>query len=275
MRALIVFMSFVTFHVGCSLDSKYFEPRKTDSYTLGYSVIPQSQVEEVSFTSNGETIYGVFAKAASVGATTKTILYFHGDDKDIDKFWPRVESLYKLGNLNVFIFDYQGYGKSTGSPSLSDIKINSEDALTYLKTRADVNDDRIVYYAYSLGAVFAFDLATKVEMPFAMITESAPASSDQMVRSSVSVGIPGSFFFNETFDNLELVDEITSPILLIHGEEDDTVPFKDNGSPMFDEANEPKSTLKVLNAGHSDVIDVLTEATYLETIQTFFSDNNL
>lgn len=258
----------------CSLDDRYFNPRKTDAYTLGYSIIPQSQVEQVSFSSNGNTIYGVFAKAASLGANTKTILYVHGNDKDIDKFWPRIEYLYPLG-INILIYDFQGYGKSTGNPSLAGIQQNTRDALAYLKTRSDVNATKIILYAFSLGGIFALDLAANTKMPLAIITENIPASSDAMVKTRLRIGVPSSFLFNETFDNLGNVHKVTAPILMFHSRKDQTVPFRGNADALFDAAREPKTTVPVDEGTHSDLITVLGVDEYRSQIQRFFASNGL
>src|SRR5688572_14823034 len=133
---------------GCSVDDRYFDPLKTDAYILGFDVIPQSRVEEVSFTSNGNLIFGIFVQAESVdtGATTTavTILYNHGNSDNIDNYCDNLELLEPL-DYNLFIYDYQGFGKSTGSPTLSDSYQNAEDALAFLKTRPEVDPTQIAF----------------------------------------------------------------------------------------------------------------------------------
>ena len=256
---------------GCSLDGEYFDARQVSSYQLaGATNIPTAQVEQVTFTSNGNTIHGVFVKAATFEATTNTIIYFHGDDKDIDKYWSnRVDALYPLG-ANVFIFDYQGFGRSTGKSSLSALRQNSRDALAYVLTRADVNATRIIYYGFSLGGIFAIDLAV-ARTPYALITENAPSSSDAVVHNTIRLGLPGSFFFNETFDNLEKIGKVQAPVLLMSAENDETAPFEGNGKLLFEAARQPKTTVKVAGAGHSDVITRLGQGPYRTLIQNFLS----
>lgn len=254
----------------CSLDQKYFNPRKTDAYTLS-STIPH---EEVSFTSNGNTIYGVFSKAAAATSETTTIMYIHGDDKDIDKFWPRIEYLYPLG-VNVFIYDFQGYGKSTGEPSLADIKKNTEDAFAYLKTRSDVNPEKIVFYAFSLGGIFALHLSANGKAPAAIITEAIPASTEAAVRAAIRMAVPASFLFDETFNNVENVKKTSVPLLMFHGTNDETLPYKYHAEELFAAAKEPKTTITVSGAGHSDLITVFGLDNYRASIQEFLRKNNL
>ncbi|PIR22828.1 MAG: hypothetical protein COV44_06625 [Deltaproteobacteria bacterium CG11_big_fil_rev_8_21_14_0_20_45_16] len=264
---------------GCSLDGEYFDARKTSSYSLNFETATTT-VEEVSFESNGRTIYGVLATAPTAleadSTSVPTILYFHGDDKDIDKYVSRLDTLLGLG-VNVFIFDFQGYGKSEGSSSLSAIKQNSADALTYLKTRNDkIDPDQIIYYGFSVGGIFALYTATQVEMPIGMITESIPASGDQSVRQNLKLGIPSSFMFDESFDNIPALKSITSPILMFHGTDDETISYNDHARFTFNAPIENlRTTIPVEGAGHSTVITTLGEAVYLQDILEFFAANGI
>lgn len=276
MKHLFFILSLVTGCSSCSLDDLYFEPRKTEAYTLRETVIPRAKTEEVQFSSNSETLYGVFVKPknTSFDSHTKTILYVHGDDKDIDKFWHRIEYLYPL-DMNLFIFDFQGYGRSTGKPSLKAIRQNTRDALTYLKSRSDVNSGKIIYYAFSLGGIFASDLAANTEAPLALITENIPASSNAMVRATLGIGIPSSFFFNETFDNITHLRKVSAPKLMMHSTQDETVPYEANAPAVFDAGPQPKTSLSVKNAGHSNLIESLGAEEYLKVIENFLETNAL
>ncbi len=259
--------------IGCSLDSEYFQATRVNSYTLGTEVIDSGNIDtSPTFTSNGQTLYGVFVTAKNgFNANTKTILYFHGRDKNIDKYWERVGHLYDL-DVNIFIFDYQGYGRSTGSPSLAGLRQNSRDALTYLKTRNDVNTDKIVFYAYSFGGIFALDVAANMEEPMGLITENIPANSEQILANSLTVKVPGSFVFDETFDSVKDMQGISAPKLMFHAKNDETVPFSHHARQIFKAASAPKTERPVENAKHSTLIDTLTENTYRDEITTFLND---
>lgn len=268
-RALVGFMAlFLT--SACSLDNEYFDPRRVSEYKLDTDL----DVEEIEFSSNGETLYAVYAPAPAPDANTISILYFHGDDQDIDKFLPRLERLAPIngGNVNLFIFDFQGYGKSTGSPSLAAIHQNSIDALATLLDQPEVNPELVVYYAFSLGGIFASRLAAETAQPFAFIGEAIPASSDRVIRGSLGFGFPSSFLFNETFNASSDLKKLTSPALLIHGDKDGTVPFKDHAPTLFkivEQNSELSQTQKVIGAGHSNVIETIGPANYVDLIDDF------
>jgi pimeloyl-ACP methyl ester carboxylesterase len=260
----------------CSLDDRYFDPKKTDHYELGFSVIPASRVQELSFSSNGNTLFGVFVTAASVANGTvsqaPTVLYAHGKDDNIDAFWERMEFLDPL-NYNLFIYDYQGYGKSSGEPSFEALRENSLDALNLVKSRSEVDNHRLIYYGYSLGGVFAIDLAANVQSPWVLILEAAPASSAALVKNGIQLGIPASFFFDENFDNIAEIKKISAPVLLFHGTIDDTVPFQFNAQELSEAANQPKSFVVVEGANHDDLPQILGLANYRSLIGNFVTNH--
>ena len=67
------------------------------------------------FTADGETLRGWFVP---VPAATRTMLFFHGNAGNISHRMEYLLMFYRLG-YNMFIFDYRGYGESSGSPSES------------------------------------------------------------------------------------------------------------------------------------------------------------
>jgi len=284
-KNLILFIFIGLSLTGCSLDKEYFDQTKTSAYSLSTDVIANNLREEVSFTSGTETLYGIFANPDGVNEATPaadriTIIYFHARDKNIDKYWPRVESLFKLNSnglpVNVFIFDYQGFGKSTGKPSIAALKRNSLAALNYVKSRADVNDDLIVYYAYSFGGIFAIDLGgNQNQIPAALITESIPHSAGRTVAIETGVQIPDSFLLNEGFNNYKSLKKIAAPTLMFHGQKDETVPYKKNFADLFSAARSPKESVIVPNGGHSDLIAKRGEDTYIDDIRDFLNANVL
>lgn len=256
----------------CSFDDRYFDATKTDNYVLSSNVIAASRVQEISIVSNQETIFGVFVKAALVAdgtlAEAPTILYSHGNSDNIQEYWERLEDLDGLG-YNMFIYDYQGFGKSTGSPSLEACRINAQDALNYLLSRGDVDHSKILYYGYSLGGVFSIQLAANVKSPWALVLEAAPASSAALAQNGVQVGLPSSFFFDESFDNLDDIHDVTAPVLLFHGTDDDEVPYDHNAEELAAAANNPKQFVKVQGADHENIPATLGESHYRDLIRQF------
>lgn len=253
---------------GCSLDSKYFSPKKTESYVLGYQIIPESSVEELSFSSQGETLYGVLVKSSSP-TRRPTLIYHQGYDKNIDNFWSRIEYIYPL-DYNIFIYDYQGFGKSTGSPTLNAVKLNAQSAWDYLLSRSDINTQEIHSYGYSMGGVFASHVAANHQKPKSLILEATPASTKALIKSTILVPLPPSFLFNESFDTVSDVSAANVDVLMLYSQADHRVHFGNNAIPMY-QATTRLEKFEVETALHRDIPTNQGLDRYREVLGNFIS----
>ncbi|MDH4211240.1 MAG: alpha/beta hydrolase [candidate division WOR-3 bacterium] len=249
-----------------SLDDFLYEPTTVDEY-LRYEdlvewgtrfIIPDSLVESVVLSSMGSRIYGFFVKGNpdSVANNSVTILYCHGRGENINRYWVRVEYLWEMG-FNVFIFDYQGYGMSEGSPSGEALFSDGREALTYVRTHPDVDTAKIVYYGWSLGTFVITYLAAEISHPASVILEAAIASATALLRDSGLLNLTGSYVVDADFDNEGRIADIGSPLLMMHGRADDYVVFDRHVPQIWDNAVEPKEFLWVEEAEHDDIPEVL------------------
>ncbi len=251
----------------CKLDSLLFNVKKLSSYTVSNRIIPDSAREFVSLKSRGNAIYGFFVKSGGADRDI-TILYCHGNRESIDPYWERVELLY-LGGYNVFIFDYEGFGMSEGECSEEALYADGRAALSYLRSRPDVNPKGIVLYGYSLGAVVAIDLAAQEFQPCALICESPFASGESMVQSGTLLDVPGSTVLTGEYDNAGKIRSAHAPFLLLHGTDDRFIDITENGQVIFDNANEPKKFIRVPGAGHTTVPWTMGVDGYLRALDDF------
>ena len=146
--------------VSCALDSNLFNPKEIESYQMPGNIIPTNLIEEVTLDSEGNKIFGIWISSNGERPGI-TILYCHGNKHNIDEYWDRVMLLHKLG-VNVFIFDYQGFGKSEGEASEEALFADSEAALEYVKSKAEYHSDSLCFYGYSLGNVASIYLAAEI-----------------------------------------------------------------------------------------------------------------
>jgi fermentation-respiration switch protein FrsA (DUF1100 family) len=246
------------------LDDFLFEPVKLEGEYLDSTAlaewecvdtIPDSLKELIVLPStDGNLIYGYYVACNSDSAAAKrvTILYCHGNSTNMNRYWKRVEYLWNMG-YNVFIFDYQGYGKSEGSPSGQALYDDGEAALNYVKSRTD----SIVYYGWSLGSYVATHLASDVEHPKALILESAPASVNALLRDAGLVDLPGDYVAQADFDNVKRIAKIGCPLFMMHGRADDFVVFDRHVPQIWNTAVEPKECRWVDGAVHDNVPETL------------------
>ena len=148
--------------------------------------------------------------------------------------WPLAH--HRTGD-NIFIFDYRGYDDSEGKPSEKGTYLDSRAALEYLLARPDVDQDRVIYQGHSLGAAVAVELAL-TQPPMAMVLVSSFASVLDMASLTLPFP-PGGWLVRNHFNNLSRIGEINFPLLVLHGEQDDTIPIS-QGRKLYEAANEPK-----------------------------------
>ena len=119
-------------------------------------------------TADGETLDAWFIPAEEPRGT---LLFFHGNAGNISHRLDSIALFHRLG-LNVLIFDYRGYGRSTGSPSESGLYKDAEAVWQYLTEERRMLADNIVLFGRSLGGAVAVWLADRVK-PAGLIVESS------------------------------------------------------------------------------------------------------
>jgi uncharacterized protein len=255
---------------GCSMDSFLFNTLPLESYALSTAIIPAANRTEVTLTSGGETLYGFFVKQPDSLRIEPhpTVLYHHGNKHNIQEYWDRVELLYRAG-FDIFIYDYRGFGLSTGTSSEDGMKADAAAALNYLRSRSDVDTSQIVDYGYSLGGFACLYSATTLHRPKAVITESIFASSEALVQSGTILNIPGGYLMEGAFDNRAQIVKVTSPILMLHGTGDTFVGYEANGKVLSALAPQPKIIRPIDGANHTTIPATMGQQNYIELVTTF------
>jgi hypothetical protein len=195
------------------------------------------------------------------------ILFFHGNAGNISHRLDNVRLLLNQG-LSVFIFDYRGYGKSTGRPSEKGLYRDGIAAYDHLVREEHITSENIVLFGRSLGAAVAVDIALKREVK-ALILESAFTSTKDMAKTMFLFGLLAPVL-PSNYNNLKKIVRIDVPKLIIHGTEDNIVPYS-MGEKLFDASKAPKFFFPIEKAGHNDTYFV-DQRTYFKTIATFAKD---
>jgi fermentation-respiration switch protein FrsA (DUF1100 family) len=228
--------------------------------------------EEVRFkTEDGVDLHGWFVHGTGAG----TLLWFHGNAGNIGD---RVENILLLNRdvgVNIFIFDYRGYGLSEGSPSEKGMYLDAEAAIAYLKSRPEaINDGDIVLFGRSIGAAVAVEMATRHDFR-GLILESPFTSLRAMARLThpvLSRIVPFGLVVQGRYESLSKMPHVNSPVLVIHGKADETVPVK-MGLELFEAASDPKRLHLVDGAGHNDVY-LLGGEGYFNALKAFIEGDD-
>jgi pimeloyl-ACP methyl ester carboxylesterase len=279
------------------VEGEYFDPADMDSSWHVRWIIPDSLIEPVTLLGlDSNRVYGFFVRQPSGEGTrdqglgirprpqnpdprpseVTTVIYNHGRGENINRYWGRVELLWEAG-CNVFIYDYEGYGMSEGSPSGAACYADAEAALEYILSRPDVTDSMVVYHAWSIGSFVACHLAADIRSPRCLILENPMASMSALAKEGAVLEIPGSFLVDANFDNEVRMRYLGCRTLIIYGKEDQTAVPERNALVLLEKAYGwiPITDYPVEGADHSDLPEVMGYDEYKRVVKAFIAGESL
>ena len=182
-----------------------------------------------------------------------TVLFSHGNAEDLGMIYDWFVEFSKVLSVDVFCYDYTGYGKSTGpKPSEENVYRDVLCAYRHLTEVKGVHHTRIVLYGRSLGSGPSCYMAEKASMdslPVAGVILQSP------LLSAYRVAFPFRFtLWGDKFPSVTRMKRITSPVFVIHGTQDEVVPFW-HGETLWS-TTLPAWRAKpfwVLGAGHNNI----------------------
>jgi alpha-beta hydrolase superfamily lysophospholipase len=194
------------------------------------------------------------------------LLYLHGARFDIRGSLHRIQGLHALG-FAVLGIDYRGFGRST--PALPSERMACEDARAAWDWLGKCHPGvRRFIYGHSLGGAIAVHLATEVEDAQGLIVEGTFTSIPEVFATMSWGWLPIAPLITERFDSAARVPRVRSPLLVIHGSQDETIPA-DLGRALFERATAPKRFLLVEGGSHHDT-HVIGHAQYREVMRDLF-----
>ncbi len=218
--------------------------------------------EETKFpTSDGETLTGWWTD----NGEDETILFFHGNAQNMSHRTGQLFVFQKL-RKNSFIFDYRGYGESSGKiKKEADFYEDARSALKFLTEEKNIPPEKIILWGKSIGTAGVLELAQ--EYSFSKIVLEAPFFSLGETAQWHYPFLPAKWMVKYKFLNGEKIKNITSPVLIFHSKEDEIVPFF-QGQKLFEVSPEPKTFIE-LKGSHNRAIHEDTEK-YFQALQEFF-----
>jgi uncharacterized protein len=238
--------------VGCS-GLLYYPTHSMHADPARYKIQP----EDVWFeNASGIALNGWFFKNR-VGRPKGTIVFFHGNGENITSHYQTLLWILDHG-YDFFIFDYQGYGKSKGSPSPKGTVEDGVAALEWAARRAAGTP--LVVFGQSLGGAVALKSVIDNKDRFAValvVVESTFPSYQGAARKVMSSGFltwlfqPLAYllFSDKQAPGKDIVKISPVPLVVIHGNRDGVVDFE-LGKKVFEYANEPKEFWTVEGGGH-------------------------
>lgn len=187
-----------------------------------------------------------------------TVLFSHGNAEDIGDLSEFMNEFNEHG-FNVIAYDYSGYGTSSGKPSEKAALANAEAVYDYLITKRGIAPERIIVWGRSIGSGPSVHLAVTHRIGGLVIESGFTSAFRVMTRIRI---VPF-----DRFDNLQKIVKITCPVLVMHGKEDEIVPFR-HGQLLFEAARQPKMSFWVNRAGHND-LSIIAGNAYWDTALRF------
>jgi len=178
------------------------------------------------------------------------ILYFHGNGSNAAERAVRIETM-RRDDYGVLYVNNRGYGGSSGKPTEKKKVADAIAAYDYL-TALGVSRGKVVVYGESLGSGQAIRLAA--ERPVTAVVLESPLTSTVDVGRSTYFWLPLDWLITDKYSNEDNIRFVTAPVLVLHGEQDATIPVE-MGLRVYRAANEPKQIELFLRGGHVDFFE--------------------
>lgn len=210
------------------LDSILFEPDQTihdvknDTDVVPDDVFIQSEKEVV--------LHGWLFRTGNSQAPL--VVQMHGNAENITSHACYVCWMTKHG-CDVLCWDYRGYGKSNGKPTKSGVV---EDAVALLRYAAGIRQGKeLIVVGQSMGAAILLNALKRIPdlQPSAVILDGAFESYRGLVRNrgkrmfgSDLISNVVTYLFSDSFNALDAIDVVDSPLVCIHSRSDQIIPFE-------------------------------------------------
>ncbi len=229
------------------------QPTLDEQFLFAPSRFPQGdwkpaglQFQDVSFAAaDGTQLHGWYCPADQARAT---VLVMHGNAGNVATRGAWLIYLQTRMRVNVFLFDYRGYGRSQGNPTVAGVLQDARAARAKLVELSGVPTGQLVLMGESLGGAVAVQMASEAA-PRALILQSTFSSfrdAAQQHAPLLAWAVP-----RDKLNSVAAIAGYRGPLLQSHGTADEVIPLA-LGEKLFQAANEPKQLVRLAGAGHNN-----------------------
>jgi uncharacterized protein len=276
MKSILLFciiLSLAMLSSGCVGQMFYYPDHKVYKTVAAFGL----KFEEATFYSkDGTKLSGWFVPAK--GVAKGTVIHFHGNAQNMTAHFDFVSWLPAEG-FNIFVFDYRGYGKSAGRQNRKGVYEDSLAAIDYVRSRKDVQKDKLLIFGQSLGgaqAITAVGSGNKQGVR-AVVVESTFFSYRSIVRDKIGampllslLKTPLSYLLiGDDLSPADYVEKLAPvPLLLVYGTADDIIPYH-HGPQLLESAKQPKTFWRIEGGEHIEAF-VDASSPYRRRLVDFF-----
>eukprot|EP00397_Hematodinium_sp_SG-2012_P025010 GEMP01026094.1.p1 GENE.GEMP01026094.1~~GEMP01026094.1.p1 ORF type:complete len:256 (+),score=25.86 GEMP01026094.1:226-993(+) len=189
-----------------------------------------------------------------------TLIFSHGNAEDLGMIIQYFRDVSDMLAVNIFAYEYTGYGMSTGSATEANVYADIEAAFKYLRDIVGVPWQDIVVYGRSIGSGPSCHLASVT--PVRGVVLQCPLLSIYRIAFEFRYTLPG-----DQFANIDKISAIQGPIFIIHGTSDDIVPIS-HGKALYDMIDNPYEPFWVEGGGHNN-LEIIAREPFFERFTDF------
>lgn len=222
-------------------------------------------VRELTFDSaTGDRIHAWFTAPEGWEPPRGVVLISHGKSGNLSSMSYRVNRWREPFGRAVLLYDYPGYGKSSGRPSENGCYAAGEAALQWLMHGQGVPAGEVILVGESMGGTIAVELATRHAVRL-LVLHGAFTSFPEMAQVRFPC-YPSRYLVHNRMDNEAKIGHAKCPVLITHGTADTVVPFS-QGERLFAAAPEPKHFIHMEGQGHGPP----SQEDFFETVKRFLA----
>jgi uncharacterized protein len=244
---LLAFYAVVLVAVYLAQRSLQYFPDKNFPGEPGDSGVPEMQIVALQ-TEDGLSLNAWFVPPP--GKDGQIVVFFHGNAGHIGHRATKARHFIDKG-LGVLMVEYRGFGGNRGRPTEEGLYKDGRAALRFLEQR-EYTVSQLVLYGESIGSGVAVQMAIEIQ-PRYLILE-APFSSAADVAKRQYSFLPVDFLMKDRYDNIEKIAEVSSSLLIVHGDEDAVIPIG-LAERLFERANHPKEFIAINGGHHNDLYE--------------------
>lgn len=177
-----------------------------------------------------------------------TVLYLHGNASHLGNRAGILNALAEKG-FGVLGLSYRGYGKSDGSPTEQGLYEDARAAVRFLTETQRLSLQQILLYGESLGSGVAVQMAT--EFTVGGLILQSPYTSVAGRAAEIYFYIPVRLLIKDRYDSIDKIARVNAPILLFHGDLDDTIPVA-HAKTLLSAASAKKKAFFFPHVSHND-----------------------
>jgi uncharacterized protein len=188
-------------------------------------------------------------------ASASTLIFLHDGSGSLSDTLPQLQALHNLA-LNVFAFDYRGFGKSVNiHPSQASTYEDADAAWRYLTDTRHLSPSTIVLDGVGLGAAIAAETARRHPKAAAVILEDPkPPTLDSLEFDARTRLMPIRLLFHDRFDPTKTLASLRTPKLMLYSAHSASELY-------YQQAAEPKQ--------RATVTDLFRDKNYLPYLRSF------